>query len=122
MLCICAPISRETFAGKIGKVSTVEHPSLLDSQIVPHTNTSSVADVAPNDDQVVDYDRAHSVIYLRLLDAAKEGAAWEEVSKVVLRIDPDREPERANRAYDTHLKRAKWMTSRGYKDLLKGSP
>jgi len=108
--------------GKSWQVSTIEHPSLLDSQIVPRTNMSSVADVAPNDDQVVDYDRTHSVIYLRLLDAAKEGAAWEEVSKIVLGIDPAREPERAKRAYDTHLKRAKWMTSRGYKDFLKGSP
>ena len=89
---------------------------------MPHTNTSSVADVAPNDDQVVDYDRAHSVVYLRLLDAAKEGADWEEVSKIVLGIDPAREPERAKRAYDTHLQRAKWMTTRGYKDLLEGSP
>jgi hypothetical protein len=103
-------------------VSTIEHQSLLDSQIVPPTKASSVADVAPTDDHVVDYDRAHSVVYLRLLDAAKEGAAWEEVSKVVLGIDPDREPERAKRAYDTHLQRAKWMTTNGYKDLLQGSP
>ncbi|PPC88768.1 MAG: hypothetical protein CTY36_16745 [Methylocystis sp.] len=71
---------------------------------------------------MVDYDRAHSIIYLRLLDAAKEGAAWEEVSKIVLGIDSEREPERAKRAYDTHLQRAKWMTTSGYKDFLKGSP
>jgi hypothetical protein len=98
------------------------HRYLLDSQIVPPTKASSVADVAPTDDHVVDYDRVHSVVYLRLLDAAKEGVAWEEVSKIVLGIDPDREPERAKRAYDTHLKRAKWMTTNGYKDLLEGSP
>ena len=120
MLCICAPISRETFGGKIGKVSTIEHPSLLDSQIVPPTKTTSIADVAPTDNHVVDYDRAHSIIYLRLLDAAKEGAAWEEVSKIVLGIDPAREPERAKRAYDTHLQRAKWMTTSGYRDFLDG--
>lgn len=89
---------------------------------MPPTKTTSIADVAPTDDHVVDYDRAHSIIYLRLLDAAKKGAAWEEVSKIVLGIDPAREPERAKRAYDTHLQRAKWMTTRGYKDLLEGSP
>jgi hypothetical protein len=89
---------------------------------VPPTKASSIADVAPTDDLVVDYDRVHSVVYLRLLDAEQEGVAWEEVSKIVLGIDPDREPERAKRAYDTHLKRAKWMTTNGYKDLLQGSP
>jgi hypothetical protein len=99
-----------------------KHRYLLDSQIVPPTKASSIADVAPTDDHVVDYDRVHCVVYLRLLDAAKEGVAWEEVSKIVLGIDPDREPERAKRAYDTHLKRAKWMTTNGYKDLLQGSP
>lgn len=93
-----------------------------ESETVPHTKASSIADVAPTDNHVVDYDRAHSIIYLRLLDAAKEGAAWEEVSKIVLGIDPEREPERAKRAYDTHLKRAIWMTRNGYKHLLDGSP
>ena len=93
-----------------------------ESQTVPQTKASSIADVAPADDHVVDYDRAHSIIYLRLLDAAKEGADWEEVSKIILGIDPAREPERAKRAYDTHLQRAKWMTTNGYKDLLEGSP
>ncbi len=93
-----------------------------ESETVPHAKASSIADVAPTDDHVVDYDRAHSIIYLRLLDAAKEGAAWEEVSKIVLRIDPAREPERAKRAYDTHLQRAKWMATSGYKDFLDGSP
>ena len=89
---------------------------------MPPNSTPSIADVAPNDDNVVDYDRAHSVVYLRLLDAAKEGAAWEEASKIILGIDPDHEPERAKRAYETHLARAKWMTTHGYKDLLDGPP
>jgi hypothetical protein len=30
-----------------------------------------------------------------------------------------REPERARRAWDSHLARAKWMTKHGYKDLLR---
>lgn len=89
---------------------------------MPPIKASSIADVAPTDDHVVDYDRAHSIIYLRLLDAAKDGASWEEVSKILLGIDPDREPERAKRAYETHLKRAQWMTTNGYRDLLEGSP
>ena len=33
--------------------------------------------------------------YVRMLDAEAAGADWREVSKIVLRIDPEREPGRA---------------------------
>lgn len=79
-----------------------------------------IADIAPTNTHIVDYDRAQGIVYLRLLDAEKEGATWEEAAKIILGIDPTREPERAKRAYDTHLARAKWMTKSGYKDLLRG--
>ena len=38
------------------------------------------------------YDERHAVTYLRLLDADAEGADWREVAKIVLHIDPAREP------------------------------
>jgi hypothetical protein len=38
----------------------------------------------------------------------------------VLHLDPDREPERARRAWETHLARARWMTEQGYRHLLRG--
>jgi hypothetical protein len=38
----------------------------------------------------------------------------------VLHIDPDREPDRARHAFDSHLARAKWMTEHGYRHLLRG--
>jgi hypothetical protein len=38
----------------------------------------------------------------------------------VLHIDPDHEPERARRAWETHLGRAEWMTKNGYQHLLRG--
>jgi hypothetical protein len=37
-----------------------------------------------------------------------------------LHIDPDREPDRAKHAFDSHLARAKWMTDQGYRHLLRG--
>lgn len=83
-------------------------------------NSDPIADIAPSDEHVTDYDRAHFKVYLRMLDAAKEGAEWEEVSRIVLGIDPSREPARARRAYDTHLLRARWLANKGYKDLLAG--
>ena len=83
-------------------------------------HTYPIADVAPSEEFVTAYDRAHFKIYLRMLDAAKEAAAWEEVSKIVLGIDPSREPARARRAYDSHLARAQWLANKGYKELVAG--
>jgi hypothetical protein len=36
-----------------------------------------------------------------------EGADWREVVRIVLHIDPDREPDRARQAFNSHLARAK---------------
>ena len=81
----------------------------------------SVADEAPQDAVLTGYDREHLATYVRLLDADAEGADWTEVASVVLHIDPSREPERARRAWETHLARARWMTERGYQHLLRGN-
>jgi hypothetical protein len=78
----------------------------------------SVSDQAPDGDIPTDYDHEHLVTYLRLLDADAEGADWAEVARIVLHIDPEQEPERARRAWESHLARAKWMTEHGYRDLL----
>jgi hypothetical protein len=60
------------------------------------------------------------ITYLRRLDAESEGADWREVAKVVLMIDPNNQPQRARRAWESHLARAKWMTTNGFKHLLRG--
>ena len=79
-----------------------------------------IADVAPTDPTLTPYDGQHLITYLRVLDADAEGADWREVAKIVLHIDPDRESERARRAHESHLARAKWMTEHGYRHLLRG--
>ena len=79
-----------------------------------------VADVAPTDSILTVYDEQHIVTYWRMLDADAEGADWREVARLVLRIDSELEPDRARRAFDTHLTRAKWMTEHGYRHLLRG--
>lgn len=81
-----------------------------------------VADQAPTADILTAYDEQHAVMYLRLLDAEAEGADWAEVARLVLQIDPIREPQRARRAWETHLERAKWMTRHGFEHLLQGGP
>lgn len=78
-----------------------------------------VHDEAPDAPALTDYDRLHFITYLRLLDAEVDPAAtWQEACRIVLRIDPEREPARARRAYDTHMARARWMTESGYRHLL----
>jgi hypothetical protein len=77
-----------------------------------------VADVAPNEPALTAYDEQHVVTYIRLLQAEGEGADWREVARLVLHMDPEREPDRAQGAYQSHLARAKWVTEQGR--LLRG--
>ncbi|TIT20915.1 MAG: DUF2285 domain-containing protein [Mesorhizobium sp.] len=79
-----------------------------------------VADEAPTSSVLTGYDEQRLLTYIRLLDASAEGADWREVSRIVLHMDPDKEPERALTAWQTHLARAYWMTTNGYRYLLSG--
>ena len=78
-----------------------------------------VSDLAPSEPALTPYDHEHAVTYMRTLDADTEGADWREVVRIVPHIDPDREPDRAGRAFDSHLARAKWMSREGYRHLLR---
>jgi len=86
----------------------------------PPPSEPQVDDAAPTAAILTGYDERHLVTYLRLLDAEADGADWQEVARIVLRIDPAREPSRARRAWESHLTRAKWMTEHGYRHLLQG--
>jgi Uncharacterized conserved protein (DUF2285) len=79
-----------------------------------------VADIARSADTLTAYDKDHLVTYLRLLDANTQGADWTEAARIVLGMDPEHEPQLARSVWESHLERAKWMTTHGYKDLLRG--
>jgi hypothetical protein len=79
-----------------------------------------VADIAPNGFVLTAYDEEHRVTYLRLLDADAEGADWRDVARLVLHLDSEQESDRARRAFESHLSRARWMTEHGYRHLLRG--
>ncbi|HWJ75906.1 MAG TPA: DUF2285 domain-containing protein [Kaistia sp.] len=83
--------------------------------------TETFDDTAPSGTDLTDYDRAHIRLYMRVLDAAADGADWQEAVAVLFGIDPDREPDRARHVHDSHLARARWMTQTGYKHLLRQS-
>jgi len=77
-----------------------------------------VADTAPSDPVLTVYDEEHIITYLRLLDANADGADWREVARIVLHLDPEHDSDRARRAFDSHLSRAKWMTEERKKSQL----
>lgn len=76
-------------------------------------------DEPPDSAVITDYDRSHMKTYMRVLDAATDGADWREVVAVIFGIDPDIETKRAKRVHDSHLARARWMTEYGYRLLLR---
>lgn len=80
--------------------------------------TPKIADEVPWAEAITEYDKAHYVVYLRLLDASAQRASTEEMARVVLGIDPAKEPARAQKAVESHLRRAQWMTEKGYRRLL----
>jgi hypothetical protein len=79
-----------------------------------------VADTAPSDPILTVCDEEHLITYLRLLDADAQRADLREVARIVLHLDPEHESDRARRAFDSHLSRAKWTTKHGYRLLLRG--
>ncbi|MDA9467047.1 DUF2285 domain-containing protein [Bradyrhizobium sp. CCBAU 53415] len=75
-----------------------------------------VAVSAPNEPTLTAYDEQHVVTYVRLLEAEGEGGG---LARMVLHRDPEREPDHARSAYQSHLARAKWVTEQGR--LLRGT-
>ncbi|MDE2442344.1 MAG: DUF2285 domain-containing protein [Betaproteobacteria bacterium] len=83
--------------------------------------TPPFEDNPPAGEIVTTYDERHFVTYLRVLDAEAEGADWREIATIVFGLNPSVEPERAKRVYESHLDRARWMTTHGYRNLLEKS-
>jgi hypothetical protein len=76
-------------------------------------------DEPPESEVLTAYDREHMKLYLRLLDAATDGADWREAVHILFGLDPECDPDRARRVHDTHLARARWMTTHGYRELVR---
>ncbi len=76
-------------------------------------------DRPPESDRLTAYDEGHLALYIRLLDAAAEGADWREAVQIIFALDPDRDPDRARMIHDSHLARTRWMTTTGYRELLR---
>lgn len=88
--------------------------------MVPSLDRLEIAVEPPEVDSVTEYDRAHFATYLSLLYAAGEGENDQEMARNILRIDPEKEPQRARQVLESHLKRARWLAESGYQSLLEG--
>jgi hypothetical protein len=78
-------------------------------------------DKPPESQALTTYDREHMTLYIRLLDAARDGADWREAVQILFGLDPTKDPERCRRIHDSHLARARWMTEHGYRELVRES-
>lgn len=75
----------------------------------------ALADEAPWSEGLTDYDLAHLPLYLRVLDAHRDRADWREAARLVLGRDPQALGTRS--CWESHLRRAEWMTTTGYRLL-----
>jgi hypothetical protein len=89
-----------------------ENPGM--KTIRPDVDGGPVVDAAPSGSEITDYDRKHLITYLRLLDAVRDGADRETIVRDVLKLAHGTSLERTERAYASHLTRAKWVTQQGY--------
>ena len=80
--------------------------------------TPAIADEAAWSDEVTAYDQDHLITYARLLDAEADKARWQEAARIILRQDPEAQPERALRCWKSHLARANWFATTGYRRLV----
>ena len=79
-----------------------------------------VADEVLWSDGITAYGDRHHETYLHPLDAEAEGVGKHEMGRLILGFDPTGEPERAHKAVNSHLARARWMTKVGYRHFLVG--
>ena len=83
-------------------------------EIMPHQ--IKLQPLAPGSSRITPYDRAHFKLYLLLLKAEQQDLDWRLVVRDIM--ESDRADTFAKRCWQSHLKRAKWMSESGYRQLL----
>ena len=72
----------------------------------------------PESEVVTAYDRQCFKLYLMLLDADAAGVDWIDTYRKIFMNCEENNKRNAYEHYHAHLKRAKWMTTTGYLQLL----
>ena len=86
--------------------------------MVANCGVSPLAEAAPTADALTAYDEAHFAVYLSLLHANANGVSDTEMCRDILGIDAAAEPERAKTMLQSHLDRARWLSSDGRQRIL----
>src|SRR3546814_10863323 len=63
---------------------------------------SPISDLAPDGPDLTAYDRDQMPTYLRLIDAAGDGADWREAVEIIFGVDPNADLDRARATYDSN--------------------
>jgi hypothetical protein len=69
---------------------------------------------APSTETITAYDRAHISTYLRLFDADRDGAPWQDAADLIFGNAAETDPARLKVQHTSHLARAKWLVDAGY--------
>ena len=72
-----------------------------------------IADEVPWSNELTPYDVAHLKLYLELLSSADGRGEEGDICRRLLNIDSEREPARARTRFESHLKRAQWVSTEG---------
>lgn len=75
------------------------------------TACEHVAQIAPSDGEVTDYDRRHLPLYAALLDAEEAGQRWQDVAVTLMRLDVT--ASFAEACWRSHVERARWIVGDG---------
>jgi hypothetical protein len=67
----------------------------------------------PWSEEFTPYDEAQFALYMRMLTAVRKFTPEGQICSLILGIDAAKEPERAKKRFDNHLKRAVWLTNEG---------
>ena len=99
-------------------IGAVHRGRQREMSVQPDTDPE-VDDEAPTGAAITGYDECHFITYLRLLDAAAQNMSWRDAARTILRRDPVGDAVRSKRCWKSHLARARWMSARGYRQLLR---
>lgn len=86
---------------------------LVPEDAMPSVTKLEIADEVPWSDMLTPYDEAQFTLYMRVLTATRVFIPGYEICARILGIDPIKEPERAQKCLDSHLKRALWLSNEG---------
>ena len=86
--------------------------------MVTNYDVSTLAEAAPAADALTAYDEAHFAVYLSLLHASADGVSDTEMCRDILGVNAAAEPDRAKTMLQSHLERARWLSSSGRQRIL----